>query len=162
MKALCRNALSSSSLTMRTAIKKYKLILLPFTFFSIFLSTAVSAQPEGSLQMKLYVIETTVLPEKVKVMDSYMPAHLTHQVDLEKRGIMFGAGPLFNENALDGPPAAGMIIIRAASIEAAREIADADPMHVNGIRTYNIRQWNLNEGTFNVRVNFSDQSVEFK
>ena len=95
-------------------------------------------------------------------MRDYLPAHLAHQVDLEKRGIMFGAGPLYKESATGGPPMAGMIIIRAESFEQAKEIADSDPMHANGIRTYTVRQWSLNEGTFNVRVNFSDTSVKFE
>ena len=128
---------------------------------SLFLTNSY-AQPEGSLQMKLYVIETTGIPEKASEMGKHFEDHIAHQVDLEKRGIMFGAGPLYNEGSTDGPPMTGMIIIRAASFDEAKKIADADPMHVHGIRSYKIRQWSLNEGTFNVRVNFSDQSVEFK
>lgn len=163
MNALCRNNSSSNSLKARAGIKKNKLILFPFILLSIFLSTTVFAQyEEHSLNMKLYVIEATEVPEKMSVMHEYMPAHLAHQFDLEKRGIMFGAGPLFNEDALDGPPSAGLIIIRAGSMKEAREIADTDPMHINGIRTYSIRLWRLNEGSFNVRVNLSDQTVEFK
>ena len=162
MNTLRNNYLPSQQQKLRFVFKTYKLILFPFVLLSLFVSATVIAGPVGSLQMKLYVIEATVVPEKASLEENYMPAHITHQVDLEKRGIMFGAGPLFDEDALNGPPSAGMIIIRAASIKEAREIVDADPMHVNGIRTYSIRQWSLNEGTFNIRVNFSDQSVEFK
>ena len=140
--------------------KKSVSILALFTAILI-APSIVSAQPEGSLAMKLYVIETTGVPERISETRSFLPAHLEHQVDLERRGIMFGAGPLSEEGAAGGPPTSGMIIIRAESFEEARAIADADPMHANGIRTYTIRQWSLNEGTINVRVNFSDQSVEF-
>ena len=119
------------------------------------------AQPEGSLAMKLYVIETRGVPERASELRDFLPAHLDHQVDLERRGIMFGAGPLYAEGSTGGPPMAGMIIVRADSFDEAKSIADADPMHENGIRTYTIRQWSLNEGTINVRVNFSDQSVDF-
>ena len=147
----------------RLAYKKsVKLILLPFAFLCLFFSDVTFAQPEGSLMMSLYVIETTGIPDKASEMDKHFEAHIAHQIDLEKRGIMFGAGPLTKDGEIDGPPTAGLIIVRAASFEEAKKIADADPMHANGIRTYSIRQWSLNEGTFNIRVNFSDQSLEFE
>jgi len=157
------DGLSSYSKKGVSAFDKEKLVLLLLTFISLVLSTNSYAQPEGSLQMKLYVIETIVIPGQESKLIENLPEHLTHQVDLEKRGIMFGAGPISNtEGVIDDLPTKGMIIIRAGSLDEAKEIADADPMHKNGIRSYSIRQWSLNEGTFNVRVNFSDNSVEFK
>lgn len=143
-------------------MNKNKLVL-PLVILLTLIASAISfAQPTNSLRMKLYVIETTGVPEKASEMSNHMQDHLKHQVELEERGIMFGAGPLYQEGSTDGPPMAGMIIVRAASFEEAKEIADADPMHATGMRTYTIRQWSLNEGTFNIRVNFSDQSVEFE
>lgn len=137
--------------------------LIPLIFLTLFFSNTLFAQPPGSLAMKLFVIETTGVPEKADQFDQYFEEHIAHQVSLEKSGTMFAAGPLYNsDEATDGPPSAGMILIRADSFEEAKEIADADPMHTNGIRTYTIRQWSMNEGTFNLRVNFSDQSIEFK
>ena len=49
-----------------------------------------------------------------------------------------------------------MIIIRADSMEEATRIAEADPMHSSGARTFRIRSWLMNEGGFNLRVTFSD------
>jgi len=143
-------------------MNKNRPVLPLLVLLTLIVSAVTFAQPTNSLRMKLYVIETTGVQEKASEMRDHMQAHLAHQVDLEKRGIMFGAGPLYQEGSTDGPPMAGMIIIRAASFEEAKEIADADPMHANGMRTYSIRQWSLNEGTFNVRVNFSDQTAEFE
>ena len=156
-----RKSLFSSLKTHRFFLDNGKIVLASL-FLACLLSHYSYAQPEGSLQMKLYVIETTGIPEKAGEMDKHFDNHIAHQIDLEKRGIMFGAGPLYNEGSTDGPPMTGMIIIRASSFNEAKEIADSDPMHIHGIRSYSIRQWSLNEGTFNVRVNFSDQSVEFK
>ena len=53
-----------------------------------------------------------------------------------------------------------MTILRAASAEEARKIAEADPFVVNRLRTFEVREWTLMEGSFGVKVNFSDQSVE--
>jgi uncharacterized protein len=60
--------------------------------------------------------------------------HLKYQEDLEKRGIMFAAGPHWtdDEKLWEGE---GMVVIRAPSLAAAKEIAATDPMHVCGART---------------------------
>ena len=140
--------------------KNLALVLTCLAVLSI--SNFVSAQPANSLRMTLYVIETTAVPERASDMGNFMQDHLAHQIDLERRGIMFGAGPLYTEGSEGGPPMAGLIIIRAASFEEAKAIADADPMHSNGLRTYTLRRWSLNEGTVSLRVNFSDQSMSFE
>ena len=54
-----------------------------------------------------------------------------------------------------------MIIIRADSEAEARGIADQDPFHAKGLRTYTLQQWSLNEGRLNITIDFSDQSYRF-
>ena len=103
----------------------------------------------------LYVVHT-VPAAPAEQIAGLLPAHLEHQIRLEKAGIMFGAGPMANE---DGSPGGGLIIIRADSFAAARAIVDEDPMHKSGLRTYTIRRWTVNEGSYTVKVNYSDQSV---
>jgi uncharacterized protein YciI len=82
--------------------------------------------------------------------------HLAHQYELERRGIMFAAGPFVDEAGKPFGP--GMIIIRAESEAEARAIADADPYHKGGFRTYRLQRWMMNEGSFGVRLNYSDGS----
>ena len=50
--------------------------------------------------------------------------------------------------------------MRAASEDEARQIASADPFVVNKIRTFEVREWTVMEGSLGVQVNFSDQSLE--
>ena len=38
--------------------------------------------------------------------------------------------------------------------------AARDPFVVNGLRTFAIREWTLNEGSLGLTVNLSDQTVE--
>ena len=45
-------------------------------------------------------------------------------------------------------------------MEQAREIADADPMHKAGVRSYTLRKWFLNEGSLEVSLKFSAQDFE--
>ncbi len=109
--------------------------------------------------LPLFVIETT-WQAPLEAMQSLAQAHLDHQVDLERRGILFAAGPIFAEGSPRFPPAAGLVVIRAYSFEAARAIADSDPMHRAGLRTYTLRQWLVNEGSWQVSVRLSDQHAE--
>lgn len=112
------------------------------------------------LNKDFYIYETKLFgtPEQFK---EYLSAHLSYQVKLENEGIMFGTGPLFDENHT-GTPKAGLIIVRAASFEEAKAIADADPFHSSGVRTYTLRKWTMNEGSLDLSIKFSDQSVEVK
>jgi uncharacterized protein YciI len=80
--------------------------------------------------------------------------HLAHQYDIEARGIMFAAGPFIDEAGK--PQGPGMIIVRAANEAEARAIADADPYHKLGYRKYRLQKWSLNEGSFGLKIRFSD------
>jgi hypothetical protein len=52
-----------------------------------------------------------------------------------------------------------MIIYRAASMEDARKLADADPMHAAGARSYTVRRWMVNEGALTLSVGLSTAHV---
>ncbi|WP_420339474.1 YciI family protein [Roseibium sp.] len=107
----------------------------------------------GMLQKQLYVVFTTPTNGLGPVMEN-IEEHLNFQVDLEQRGIMLGAGPFWadDEHTWNGE---GMVIIRADSLEHARQIAETDPMHSSGARSFTVRPWLLNEGRITVEVNFS-------
>jgi hypothetical protein len=89
----------------------------------------------------------------------HLKVHLEHQIKLEKSGIMYGAGPATAPG--ESRPAFGLIIIRAKDEAEARRIADADPMHSSGVRTYELYTWSLNEGRISVTLDFSDQTFQF-
>lgn len=104
----------------------------------------------------LYVIFTRRVPGvSLTQMRTVTPDHLAYQVQLEKQGVMWGAGPLFtpDDTSWEGD---GMVIVRAASLEHAQAIAEADPMHQRGVRQFDIRPWLLNEGSMTIQVSFSD------
>jgi uncharacterized protein YciI len=113
---------------------------------------------KGMLQKQLYVVFTRPANGLGPVMENIGP-HLEFQVDLERRGIMFGAGPFWtdDEQRWDGE---GMVIIRASSLAEARAIAETDPMHKSGARTFTVRPWLLNEGTVTVKITYSDGKRE--
>ena len=113
---------------------------------------------EGMLQKQLYVVFTTPTDGLGPVMENIGP-HLEFQVLLEERGIMFGAGPFWTDDETEWL-GEGMVIIRAGSLEEAREIAASDPMHSSGARSFTVRPWLMNEGTVTVKIRYSDGSRE--
>jgi len=118
-----------------------------------------AAEERGSLACELYAIVSTPAksPEDLK---ENLPAHLAYQAELEHRGNLVMAGPLsdLTGKAMEG---VGMIIYRAESLTAATVLADDDPMHKTGTREYTIRRWLVNEGSFQLDIKLSAQSVRF-
>ncbi len=109
---------------------------------------------KGMLQMQLYAVFTRPTSGLGPVME-HIEEHLAFQCELERKGIMFGAGPFWADNEEDWH-GEGMVIIRAASLAEARAIAESDPMHSSGARSFTVRPWLLNEGGLTVRVTYSD------
>ena len=116
-----------------------------------------TAKERGALAFELFVVETTPSggPEE---MQATLPAHLAYQKDMEAAGKLFLAGPL-SDSSGDLMEGCGLIIYRAASLQEAKDITDADPMHANGVRTYTIRKWLVNEGSPSFGTALSGQRV---
>ncbi|MEO1397437.1 MAG: YciI family protein [Pseudomonadota bacterium] len=116
-----------------------------------------AARDRGSLAFELFVVVSTpdAPPEKLQAV---LPAHLEYQRAREAAGDLFLAGPLSDETG-EQMQGTGMIVYRAKDMGAARALADADPMHAEGIRTYTLRKWMVNEGMLTVSLGLSAQSV---
>ena len=110
------------------------------------------------LRKQLWVVITKAVKPAEEVR-KHLKAHLDYQIKIEKEGIMYGAGPANPPG--DPKPAFGLIIIRAQDEDEARRVADADPMHSSGVRTYELYTWSLNEGRISVTLDFSDQTFQF-
>ena len=107
------------------------------------------------LQRELYVVLTTPIKPMSEILP-LLPDHLDYMIALEKRGILFASGPFLTGKDL--LPGAGMTILRAGSLEEAEAIAREDPLNKSGMRTFEVRTWQLNEGSFTVTINYSDKS----
>jgi len=115
------------------------------------------AKKRGSLALELYVVqsEPAAAPE---VMKQRLPEHLAYQAEQEKLGNLVMAGPMSDASGemMEG---VGLIIYRAKSLAAAKSLAEKDPMHSTGTRTFSIRRWLVNEGSLSLNVKLSSQSV---
>jgi uncharacterized protein YciI len=108
------------------------------------------------LRKKLYVVlsKGAASPEQIA---EILPDHLEYMIGLEKQGALFASGPL---TAAAGQAAGdGLTILRAENVAAARMLAETDPFVVNKLRSFEVREWTVMEGSFGLTVNFSDQSL---
>jgi uncharacterized protein YciI len=112
---------------------------------------------KSMLRKKLYVVLSKggAAPEQIA---EHLPRHLEYMIALEKKGVLFASGPLAEaDGQIRGD---GLTIVRAASAQAARAIAEADPFVVHGLRSFELREWTVMEGSLGIKVNLSDQSLE--
>ena len=75
--------------------------------------------------------------------------------DLEQQNKLFASGPLDG-----GASGDGLTILRVSSKEEAQEIASRDPFVMSGLRTFEIREWLLMEGSITVKANYSSGAFE--
>ena len=123
----------------------------------MFFEERVAELMRKMLRKKLYVLISTpvVPPEKLK---PFLMAHLEYMIGLEQRGLVFASGPLADG---EGPPSGhGLTVLRANSAAEARALAEGDPFFTNGLRSFELKEWTIMEGTLGLRVSLSDQSVE--
>ena len=123
----------------------------------MFFAERVAELTRKMLRKKLYVVlsKPAVAPDKLQ---PFLSAHLEYMIGLEKRGLVFASGPLADG---EGPPTGqGLTVLRAKDAGEARALAEADPFFINGVRSFEIKEWTVMEGTLGVRVNLSDQTVE--
>jgi uncharacterized protein len=116
-----------------------------------------AALMQKMLRKRLYVLisKPLVAPEQLKPL---LATHLEYMIGLEKRGLLFASGPLSEP---DTPPSGhGFTILRVKDAAEARRIAEAEPFFAHGLRSFELKEWMVMEGTLGVRVNLSDQSVE--
>jgi uncharacterized protein len=122
------------------------------------LDQRIAALMQKMLRLKFYVVlsQPSPTPEKLKPL---LAEHLEYMISLEKRGILFASGPLSDGSA--GPPnGAGLTVLRAASMADARALAEADPFVVNKLRTFELKEWTVMEGSLGLKIHLSDQSIE--
>ncbi|MEV6898940.1 YciI family protein [Amycolatopsis sp. NPDC051372] len=111
------------------------------------------SETHGLLAKQLYVVVSTPTNGLGPVLENLDP-HVEYQTKMEREGVMFAAGP-FASDDLQEWHGEGMFVYRAESLEQATKFAEADPMHQAGARSFRVRLWLLNEGTYSVQLFYS-------
>ncbi|MGE0651327.1 MAG: YciI family protein [Alphaproteobacteria bacterium] len=91
-------------------------------------------------------------PEKMR-MD-----HHRYLVDLERKGVLFAAGPFVNEKGVR--VGVGMLLIRARTTAEATRIAMREPYTRAGQRIMTVTPWQRNEGTLRLSLNLADGELK--
>src|SRR6202050_543209 len=123
----------------------------------MFFAERVAELTRKMLRKKFYVVlsKPAVAPDKLQ---PFLSAHLEYMIGLEKRGLVFASGPLADG---EGPPTGqGLTVLRAKDAGEARALAEGDPFFVNGLRTFELKEWTILEGTLCLRGNIFDQTIE--
>jgi uncharacterized protein YciI len=81
------------------------------------------------LHKRLYVIFSEPT-DKAGDRRKIFPKHIAYQLEIERKGILFAAGPFVDGKGK--PQGPGMIVIRAKSMAEAKRVAEADPFHKLG------------------------------
>lgn len=115
------------------------------------------ARARGALALELFVAVSAPVaaPEALRAV---LPDHLAYQGELERAGKLAFAGPLSDETGTE-MIGMGMMVYRAETFEAARALAEADPMHKAGARSFTLRKWLVNEGSLTLSVGLSGRTV---
>jgi uncharacterized protein len=102
------------------------------------------SRDHGLLCQPMFVMTSTASPAGLKPILQILPAHLEYWAGMEREQIMFAAGPKMPVDPAQAWSGDGMVIFRAPSIDAAKKIAEADPMHETQARSYTLSPWLLN------------------
>lgn len=111
---------------------------------------------EKALQPRFYALALRIVDrEKMPVVQ---PGHLTWLLEQERAGTVFLSGPAGHvggdmpaEHRLNG-----FLVIRAASADAARELAEQEPFIAQGVMEYDLYEWTVFQGAIAVSVQISD------
>ena len=120
----------------------------------------VIAKERGSLAYEVYVVTSRPLvgPEEFS---KHLPDHIAYLGEQERAGALMMAGPLSDEVG-GGMSGIGFQVWRASTWEEAQALAAGDPMHVAGVKEFEMRRWLINEGSLNMRVGLSSKEISLE
>ena len=121
----------------------------------------IGKRPLAREQVYLCIMTNTEPPAGAPPRDALMNAHKEYLADLERRGLLFGAGRMINaEEDESSPLGHGMIVIRAKTRAEAEAIAYQEPFTKAGHRTMVLHPWQRNEGNVSISIRFMDSVLE--
>ncbi|WP_375483489.1 YciI family protein [uncultured Mycobacterium sp.] len=86
-------------------------------------------------------------------------SHVRWLLELERAGVVFLSGPLRSgPNVTTG---SGVTVLRASTVDEARDIAAQDPFVQAGLRTFEVFEWVLQEGSFCVHIGLGEGSCQW-
>ena len=102
-----------------------------------------------NLRKRLYVAFSYPVASVEETMP-HIPEHIHYLVEHEDK--LFLSGPFVTEGHIVGE---GMTVLYAATEQEAVEFMDAEPFIRRGLRRYELKLWELREGTLSIKTRLS-------
>jgi uncharacterized protein len=106
---------------------------------------------------KTMFVATSRAVAPAKAVRPFIADHLRYMNALEARGALFASGPFVQPGVVVGD---GLSIFNTGDEAEARRWMDDEPLIKRGLRTYDLRQWELREGRITVPLNLSRSAVD--
>jgi len=84
--------------------------------------------------------------------EPFVAEHLAHMNALEAAGRLWASGPFLEEGVLVGD---GLTILSTSTIEEARQAMEEEPLIKRGLRTFELKKWELREGRIDISLRAS-------
>jgi uncharacterized protein len=84
--------------------------------------------------------------------EPFVAEHLSYMNALEAEGNIWASGPFIEEGVLVGD---GLTILSTGTIEEARQAMEEEPLIKRGLRTFELRKWELREGRIDISLRAS-------
>jgi uncharacterized protein YciI len=84
--------------------------------------------------------------------EPFVAEHLAYMNSLEAEGRLWASGPFIEEGVLVGD---GLTILSTSTIEEARKAMEEEPLIKRGLRSFEIKTWELREGRIDISLRAS-------
>jgi uncharacterized protein YciI len=106
---------------------------------------------------KTLFVATSRAVASAEAIQPCIAAYLRYMNALEARGALFASGPFVQPGVVVGD---GLSILNTSDEAEARRWMDDEPLIKRGLRSYNLRQWELREGRITVALSLSRSAVD--
>jgi hypothetical protein len=84
--------------------------------------------------------------------EPFVAEYLAYMNALEVDGLLWASGPFIEEGVLVGD---GLTILSTNTIEGARRVMEEEPLIKRGLRSFELRKWELREGRIDISLRVS-------
>jgi len=114
-------------------------------------SKAVAELLAPMLKKTLFVAISRVAAP-ASAIEPFVAEHLAYMNGMEAQGRLWASGPFVEEGVLVGD---GLTILSTRTIEEARQTMEEEPLIKRGLRTFELRKWELSEGRMDISLRAS-------
>jgi uncharacterized protein YciI len=112
----------------------------------------IAAELLASMLKKTLFVAISRVAASASEIEPFIADHLEYMNALEADGRLWASGPFVQEGVRVGD---GLTILSTTTIEEAQEAMEEEPLVKRGLRTFELRKWELREGRMTISLNAS-------